>query len=336
MFMMTRIRISLLLVLALFTVTPGQAQEARSPIIDMHMHHIPWGPPAEGEQPSDWKKSWEEAKPLMDGANVVLGLVSGSLEVAQEWQRLAPTQIIAGVLFPCDGGMVANSGGRKCFDNGENWPDIDWLRQEIELKRIGFLGEITTQYLGLPPNDPKMEPYYALAEELDVPVLIHIGLGLPGAAYSGETYADAWCGEEPCAPNFRAGMSRPMLLEDVLIRYPRLRICVMHAGWPMRDEMINLLFNHPQVYVDIVVLTYEELIPRKAFHSYLHALVAHGFGKRIVWGIDDGNHKYVSEAIEAIESADFLTAEQKSDIFYNNAARFLQLTEEQITTHHNR
>jgi len=31
--------------------------------------------------------------------------------------------------------------------------------------------------------------------------------------------------------------------------------------------------------------------------------------------------------IEAIESADFLTAAQKRDILYNNAARFLRLDE---------
>jgi uncharacterized protein len=33
----------------------------------------------------------------------------------------------------------------------------------------------------------------------------------------------------------------------------------------------------------------------------------------------------IDEAIEAIEEADYLTAEQKRDIFYNNAARFLRL-----------
>ena len=39
-------------------------------------------------------------------------------------------------------------------------------------------------------------------------------------------------------------------------------------------------------------------------------------------------------AIDWIEQADFLTAEQKRDIFYNNAARFLRLTPEQIARHH--
>ena len=41
----------------------------------------------------------------------------------------------------------------------------------------------------------------------------------------------------------------------------------------------------------------------------------------------------IGETIEAIEAADFLTEEQKRDILYNNAARFLRLSEEQIADH---
>lgn len=39
-------------------------------------------------------------------------------------------------------------------------------------------------------------------------------------------------------------------------------------------------------------------------------------------------------AIQSIESADFLTEEEKRDILYNNAARFLRLSEEEIARHH--
>ena len=42
----------------------------------------------------------------------------------------------------------------------------------------------------------------------------------------------------------------------------------------------------------------------------------------------------IGMAIEAIESADFLTEEQKRDIFYNNAAGFLGLSEREIKVHH--
>jgi uncharacterized protein len=38
-------------------------------------------------------------------------------------------------------------------------------------------------------------------------------------------------------------------------------------------------------------------------------------------------------AIARIESAPFLSAEQKRDIFYNNAARFLRLSEEEMRRH---
>ncbi len=41
-------------------------------------------------------------------------------------------------------------------------------------------------------------------------------------------------------------------------------------------------------------------------------------------------------AIETIEKAPFLTDEQKRDIFYNNAARFLRFSDEEIAKHHGR
>jgi predicted TIM-barrel fold metal-dependent hydrolase len=41
----------------------------------------------------------------------------------------------------------------------------------------------------------------------------------------------------------------------------------------------------------------------------------------------------IKPAIRSIEQAPFLTAKQKRDIFYNNAARFLRLTEKEKTEH---
>jgi uncharacterized protein len=37
-----------------------------------------------------------------------------------------------------------------------------------------------------------------------------------------------------------------------------------------------------------------------------------------------------------IEEASFLSVEQKRDILYNNAARFLRLSKEEIARHHGR
>jgi predicted TIM-barrel fold metal-dependent hydrolase len=41
-------------------------------------------------------------------------------------------------------------------------------------------------------------------------------------------------------------------------------------------------------------------------------------------------------AIANVESANFLTPEQKRDIFYNNAARFLRLSPEEMAQHRER
>jgi hypothetical protein len=44
----------------------------------------------------------------------------------------------------------------------------------------------------------------------------------------------------------------------------------------------------------------------------------------------------IDVAIQSIETATFLTEEQKRDIFYRNAARFLRLSEQEIASHHRR
>jgi predicted TIM-barrel fold metal-dependent hydrolase len=127
--------------------------------------------------------------------------------------------------------------------------------------------------------------------------------------------------------------SNPLLLEDVLVEHPDLRLYVMHAGWPMLDELIGLLYAHPQVYVDVAVINW--VLPRAEFHRYLRRIVEAGFGDRIMYGSDQMNWpQSIRKSIEAIRSAPFLSEEQKRDILYNNAARFLGLSDETIARHH--
>jgi predicted TIM-barrel fold metal-dependent hydrolase len=56
-----------------------------------------------------------------------------------------------------------------------------------------------------------------------------------------------------------------------------------------------------------------------------------GFGKRLMFGSDQMIWpEGIGMAIEGIESAEFLTGEQKRDIFYSNAVRFLRLDEKKL------
>jgi predicted TIM-barrel fold metal-dependent hydrolase len=179
---------------------------------------------------------------------------------------------------------------------------------------VHVLGELALQYRGIAPNDPCMEPYYALAEEMDIPVGLHTGIGPPGTPY------------DPCCTQFRVTLGNPILVEEVLVRHPQLRIYLMHGGAPYLQETKAILSVYPHVYVDLATINW--ILPREEFHSYLRELVHAGFSKRLLFGSDQMFWpEAIGMAVEGIESAAFLTEEEKRDIFYNNAVSFLKLDE---------
>ena len=280
------------------------AQE-RAPVIDMHMHahHIPLDLPAgapppclprpcqpEGAATATPEESLRKTLEAMDRHNIVLGFLSSAdLGIVQKWVAAAPDRFIASPFIEKPGDLT---------------PQM--LRQEYAAGRLAGMGEIGSQLMGVAPNDPALAPYFALAEEFDVPVLIHTeGIGPP-------------------VPGFRSAAGRPLLLEEVLVRHRNLRVFVENSGYPFLDEMIAMMYQYPQLYGDLSTITW--VIPRSAFHRYVEALVRAGLGNRLMFGSDQMRWpEKIDEAIEAIEEADYLTAEQKRDILYNNAARFLRL-----------
>jgi predicted TIM-barrel fold metal-dependent hydrolase len=187
------------------------------------------------------------------------------------------------------------------------------LRDAFDSARYQALAEFAPQFSGLAPDAVELDPVFALAEELDVPMGIYMGLGPPGITSS-------------AYPDFRMMHSNALLLEDVLVRHPKLRLYVMHAGWPLLDEMVALMHAFPDVHVDISVLNW--YLPKKEFYSYLQRLVDAEFSKRIMFGSDQMVWPdAIGRAIETVESAPFLSDEQRRDIMCGNAMRFLRLDE---------
>ena len=130
----------------------------------------------------------------------------------------------------------------------------------------------------------------------------------------------------------RAYTARPSQAEELLVRFPDLKLYIMHGGWPHVAELKALMYAHPNLYVDVAVLNW--ILPKKEFHNYLESLIDAGFGNRIMFGTDQMVWpELIGVGIEAINAADFLSLEMKEDIFYDNAAEFLSLSAEEIEKH---
>ena len=335
---------TLLVCIAATVLVASTAAQQREPIIDVHMHAATadsQGPPPLGMcTPSETFPAWDPASgpygavfmsrfkqpqctdpvwspttndelmrqtiEVMERRDII-GVLSGSRERVDAWMQAAPKRFIP----------------RLTFQIGDTeLPSTEALSVLHAAGRLAVLGEVTNQYAGVLPADPRMEPYWAFAEKEDIPVGIHIGTGPPGVIYLG-------------ASDYRGAFHSALTLEEVLVRHPRLRVYVMHAGYPLLDDVLALLYAHPQVYVDVGIIVYSE--PRSAFYRYLQAIVDAGFGNRVMLGSDQMVWPGVIErAISVIEDAPFLSQAQKRDIFYNNAARFLRLSKDDLARHRGR
>jgi len=311
----------------------AQPTTKRLPIIDMHLHAIPYtdqGPPPVtiGAPYRDWsaqdpkqgggmgymqqllKSSSMCANCLVSSPSDdalrnqtisllnkynIIGVTSGPMPYVRRWQQQAPDRIIPGVLFTI----------------GDPALPLDSVRHYFQTGAVKVFGELCLQYQGISLSDSIVEPYLKLAEEFDVPVSVHIGTGPPGVAYFG-------------APKYRARLHSAFTAEEAMTRHPTLRVAIAHAGWPLLDDLLATLYTHPQAYVDLGVISY--ILPRGEFYSYLKRIIDAGFGKRVMFGSDQMVWPQAIEvSIRTIEEAPFLTFSQKRDIFYNNAARFLRL-----------
>jgi predicted TIM-barrel fold metal-dependent hydrolase len=90
--------------------------------------------------------------------------------------------------------------------------------------------------------------------------------------------------------------------------------------------MIAMMYQYPQLHADVSTISW--VIPRAAFYDYLEAFMRAGLGKRLMFGSDQMRWPgKIGEGIAAIQQAPFLTEQQRRDLLYENAARFLRLDE---------
>jgi predicted TIM-barrel fold metal-dependent hydrolase len=113
-------------------------------------------------------------------------------------------------------------------------PHREDAAQEFEraVSDLGLRGlKLSPVYQGFDPRMAKAWRLYELADRLAVPVMFHVGGGVP---------ADS-----------TLEFGNPVLLDPVARAFPRLKIIVAHLGQPNAGETVALLRKHPNVFADL-------------------------------------------------------------------------------------
>lgn len=284
--------------------------QAQTKIIDMHIHSYSQSDFGVREPASDsyGKKGAASAEihraetfTAFKKWNIVKAMVSGNPESVEEWSaKDTYNRVIRGILI---------------FSPNDYGLDSVKFEQMIKDKKIEVFGEIGAYYGGTTLSDSIWQPYLRICERYDIPVAVHTGGGDPSGTYS-------W------SPKARLKMGDPYLIEDVLIRYPKLRIYLMHnGGEEWHEHALRLMAYYPQLYTDIAVMLWVEPNSQRTVTQFLKNAKHAGYLNRVMFGSDQMVWPYaIEKSIKFLNSLTFLTKQDKEDIFYNNAVKFLKLT----------
>lgn len=268
------------------------AQDGVKPIIDVHLHGYTertYRPvPGAPESYEDFKT---EIKNQFKKFNIVYAVKSGGA-----FDNEMETIMLNGY-------------------QSNNFPKIDTVefKKQILEDKIQVWGEFMPMFNGLTIADPGFAPYLKICEREGIPIALHTGRGPP------DIYKRY--------PEYRLKLGDPLLIEEVLINYPELKIYLMHAGIPFYKNTLALMDQYPQVYCDLGVILFVEqgLTPYYA-KEFLIKAKEYGFIDRIMFGSDAMYWpQNIEKSIKKLDSFEFLNEEDKRKIFYANAVRFFEL-----------
>ena len=87
------------------------------------------------------------------------------------------------------------------------------------------------------PCDKRLDALYRICIKYDKPVMFHSGI--------------SW------EPQALSEYARPAVFEGLAQKYPKLRFCLGHFGWPWVKEAAAILLKYPNVYADTAFLYFD-------------------------------------------------------------------------------
>lgn len=205
-------------------------------IIDCHTHY--W---VRDHMESTWAAQTERISRTHDAGN----RSSVTQESHQAGTRGADGSIVFGLQARASGIHVSNDDVAEFVkDAGPNVvgflsvdPTEDGATEEVERAalELGLQGvKLGPPYQAISPVDPRCMRVFAKAESLGLPVLIHQGAVFVSSG--------------------RLNDANPLLIDDVALAFPDLKIVIAHMGHPWVHETAIVMRRHPNVFADIAAM----------------------------------------------------------------------------------
>jgi hypothetical protein len=172
--------------------------------------------------------------------------------------------------------------------------------QELErwVTDHGFRGlKLYPTYQQFYPNESRLYPLYAKAQELGIPVMLHVG----SSVFTGS----------------RLKYGDPIYLDDVAVDFPGLRLVQSHSGRPFWYEKAFALARlHQNIFMEVAGLPPQKLL---TYFPELERLA-----DKVIFGSDWPGVPTLKENIQAIQHLP-IGEDAKHKILGGNAARLLDL-----------
>jgi predicted TIM-barrel fold metal-dependent hydrolase len=136
-------------------------------------------------------------------------------------------------------------------------------------------------YNGVPLDDPRMTPIYEYCEANDLPLTMHMG-----TTYTRQSPVE---------------LGRPIHVEPIAQRFPRLKLVIGHMGHPWCEDAIVIIRKQPNVYGEISALFYRPW----QFYNMLIAAQEYKVIDKIFFGTDFP-FSTVEESINGLRTVNWL------------------------------
>lgn len=246
-------------------------------IVDVHTH-LMWYPEHISAEFADEALASKRVKLEQSGGKVHVGALdrhSYDSRPEDHWKKSAQADRVVvfglaarpvGVNVPND---VTAEYARAHPKKVEGWASInpgeDGALEELErcVEDLGLKGvKLGPAYQHWDPRDEQYFPFFKRCEELGLPTIFHQGTTFPSTA--------------------RIEYGKPLQLEPIAMRFPKLRIIIAHLGHPWEDDVVALIRKAPNVWADNSACHYRPW----RYWGALVAAMEYGVSHKILFGTD--------------------------------------------------